>query len=350
MTPTDQTANLNPSKILSNTLVSPNICFLFGAGASKSVGYPLMKELTTLATERPDTTHPVRDVLSRLKGRTIEEQLDELYGQLRSPALSQISPDLLQESTDHILNVIYDECAKPAQIDAHRAFVRAVVQRQSAKKRIHILTTNYDMLFEWASDAERLLCVNGFFGVQARMFDSTQFDLRHARVVQGSRLFGSPAVTFHPCIELYKLHGSVSWISDGESITEIPILFGTKRAPGQLMVFPTPHKIAETWTSPYSDLFARMADLLHVRQTALITLGFSFADSHFPPIVEKCLADNTFILVILSKDMLPSFDVFRPFRNAIIITKDLTIFGGQEYQIETDLWTFPRFVDVYAGS
>lgn len=337
-------------KLLLNKLASPNVSFLFGAGASKSVGYPLMSELSALARQNLPLDDPLQKTLSRLKGRTIEDQLAELYGQLRAPSLSRIPEKDLQACIDHMLDVIYAECAKPASIDAHRRFVSSVAQRTTEKRHVCIFTTNYDMLFEWASDAERIICVNGFYGIQERRFDQNQFDFRPARVVRQSRLFGGKGIAFHPCLSLYKLHGSVSWTSDGESVREIAVLPGSGRAPGQLMVFPTPQKTSETWKSPYSELIARMAELLGERQTALITLGFGFGDAHFMPIVEKCLSDNTFILVVLSKEMLPSFEPFKTHRNATIITESITVIEGKEYTVPSDLWSFPQFVELYATS
>jgi len=340
----------NSSQLLRNKLGSPNVCFLFGAGASKSVGYPLMSELSALARERLCVGDPLLEILSSLSGQTIEDQLGELYGQLRSPSLSRIPQEALKASIDHMLDVIHEECVRQAPIDAHRAFVKGAVERVSDRKRVHVFTTNYDMLFEWACDAERIICVNGFFGLQQRTFDAGQFDLRPARVVQRSRPFGGRGVAFHPYIPLYKLHGSVSWTTDGVTIHETIVRPGARRAPGQLMVFPTPQKTNETWKSPYSELHSRMGQVLAVRQTSLITLGFSFGDAYFASLIEKCLSDNTFILVVLSKNMHPGFDIFIPHRNATIITETVTVVEGKEYQTSSDLWSFPCFVNLYVGS
>jgi hypothetical protein len=167
-------------KEIATRLKAPNLCFLFGAGSSRLAGYPLMSELTEIASDTARKKTHVSKALDALSGTTIEDQLEELLGQLRSPDLSQMSEPVLRESVEHILDVIFEECSKPAPLDTHQTFVRAVFNRVSDKRQIHTFTTNYDMLFEWAADREMIYCVNGFYGIQARTFDATQFDMRPA--------------------------------------------------------------------------------------------------------------------------------------------------------------------------
>jgi hypothetical protein len=339
----------NVEKAILGRLKGPNVCFLFGAGSSKSVGYPLMSELTRIAATKAQTSYRVSGALSALTGSTIEEQLEELLGQLRSPRLSQLSEDTLRETVDHILDVIFDECSKPAPLDVHRAFVRAVFQRMNDRKHIHTFTTNYDMLFEWAADSEMAHCVNGFVGVQSRTFDPSQFEVRPTRFVPQAR--GAHArLALCPSFYLYKLHGSVSWLSDNGNVREIQIVPAARRRPGQLMVFPTPQKQKDTCQSPYADIFTRMGEILNRKQTVLVTLGFGFGDMHIKALIEQCLKDNTFILVVLSKDISPTFDSFLGHKNALLVTEKDVVIDGVRYKSRSDLWDFTRFVELFSRS
>ncbi|MDI6855138.1 MAG: SIR2 family protein [Deltaproteobacteria bacterium] len=325
-------------------LNAPNVCFLFGAGSSKCVGYPLMSELTQIALDKAKSKPDVSGVMKKLSGCTIEEQLEELFGQLRSPGLSKLDEHVMRETVEHIYDVIFEECSKIAILNHHKKFVRSIYGRMGERKRFHIFTTNYDMLFEWACDHELIHCINGFLGVQCRIYDPNQFDIRPARIIQ-TRRSGASARLF-PCFCLYKLHGSVSWITDGITIKEVQLTPGAKRQYGQLMVFPTPQKYSETYKTPYMDMFTRMRDILSTKQTVLITHGFGFADAHIKPMIEQCLNDNTFILIVISKDMLTSFESFKYNKNVSIITEDVTIIGGKEYSINNNIWDFSNFVNL----
>ena len=54
-----------------------------------------MTELTEIIFQKAKKNKNVSETLKALTGRTIEEQLEELYGQLRSPSLSQIKENVL---------------------------------------------------------------------------------------------------------------------------------------------------------------------------------------------------------------------------------------------------------------
>jgi len=341
--------NIDIESVVLDKLKAPNVCFLFGAGSSKAAGYPLMKELVEIAAREAQSDPTIAEALRASSACTIEDQLDKLFGQLRSPNLSQVSEADLRKAVDHILNVIFAECSKSASLDAHEKFVVAVQNRMSAKKQIHTFTTNYDMLFEWAADQARVHCINGFVGIQTRTFDPGQFEIRPARFVEpyGS---GKTRAAFCPAFYLYKVHGSVSWVYDGDLIREAKVVSGAQRERGQLMVFPTPKKYLDVSQSPYSDLFTRMSDILNRKQTVLVSLGFGFGDAHIKALVERCLKDNTFILVVLSKDMLPTFDSFASGSNVVIVSENETIIGGRRYSVRNDLWDFSSFADAFAKS
>jgi hypothetical protein len=108
-------------------------------------------------------------------------------------------------------------------------------------------------------------------------------------------------------IYLYKLHGSINWIEDKESIntffkiTEInnPSKDGDKN----VLIYPTPTKQNKSLGSPYVELFREFQKKLLEPHSVLFIIGYSFSDEHVNNIIYQALAVNSTINVVIINDI-----------------------------------------------
>jgi hypothetical protein len=83
---------------------------------------------------------------------------------------------------------------------------------------------------------------------------------------------------------------------------QLPRADGDKR---NTMVFPTPLKQHATLASPYTDLFREFQSRIVREQTVLVTIGYSFGDTHIDNIIHQALTVPTFRLVVFGSPSHP---------------------------------------------
>lgn len=181
----------------------------------------------------------------------------------------------------------------------YETLIRKILARPLDLKRVNIFTLNYDTLVEKAADAMGVTLLDGFVGTQCRVFrpESYEQDLYFPAEATGSHLHRVDRV-----LRLYKLHGSITWVSC-ETTSDNP--FGVQSTTfdpqemDPLLIYPTPAKYGETLGLPYSELFRRFASTLASPQSVLFVIGFGFGDEHVNAIIRQALAVPSFTLVIV---------------------------------------------------
>jgi hypothetical protein len=324
--------------------------FLFGAGASFEAGYPLVSGLThqvigALATsERAQ----VDEILASLGTSydhekctpNIEEIADHVTeyhtnsGTPHSAQLREKLRDLVREAITSIEN---------PDIAHHLRFLEGLRRRSfSRPTRVHIITTNYDLLFEQAASQLGIRLVNGFSGSVFRFFSEKEFSLTHGEL-KSSRFHPDASLT----INLIKLHGSVSWFADGEDIRELdPYRIDANAL--RCMVLPRRTKVIETLRRPYDRLFAVCTNVLGGSCSYLVSSGFSFSDQHINdtlimPKVEGAGINLTNFCVTEPATL----GSVRTRPNITHICADKKIIGGRETVEASELWKFSEFVKLF---
>lgn len=200
----------------------------------------------------------------------------------------------------------------------YRGFFQGVVS-QGRRAPINIFTTNYDLYAEQALDSLRFPYNNGFSGTYRRSFDPASY--RYA-LVEDLRLSRDAWGRVPNYFNLYKLHGSVSWIRDEtDDVREVDY---TGIADDQtVMIYPTPLKDRSTLMTPYSDLFRSMENALLQNNSVLIVMGYSFGDEHINRLIYNALAVPTFRLVVFgSSENINKLNELGDSRIVIINSKD----------------------------
>lgn len=164
------------------------------------------------------------------------------------------------------------------------------------KNPINIFTTNYDLFNERALDSLSFPYNNGFIGTYNRRFNPASYKYAYVEDMNLSKTVWERVPNFY---NLFKLHGSISWVKKENQICERNI--DNIEDNDTLMIYPTPLKDRTTLMTPYSDLFRSFETELLKTNSILITLGYSFSDDHINRLILNALAIPTFRLVIFGK-------------------------------------------------
>lgn len=268
------------------------IGFLVGAGAPMSIRVdnlgnvdpegksliPGIAELTSRALEglTPEQAHAI-NVASQMIGpeATIEHILSQLRLMERALGNEKIAglngteyAELAKNICQNIGKIVGPELPKDR---CGYGDLVAWISGTQRKSPVEIFTTNYDLLFEDSFENVRAPYFDGFSGGHAPFFDPVTVacdDLPS----RWSRL--------------WKLHGSLGWAIENESIVR-----GRGRSATEL-VYPDHLKYDLTQKQPYSALFERLKRFILTPDTLLISTGFSFGDAHINAVIEEALAEN----------------------------------------------------------
>ncbi|MDW8245146.1 MAG: SIR2 family protein [Sandaracinaceae bacterium] len=243
-------------------------------------------------------------------------------------------------------------------LGTHKLFLRKLLARPINLRRVHIFTLNYDTLIEQAADAEGIILLDGFVGTQRRVFRPEVYeqDIYFPGETTEGRVH-----RFDRLLHLYKLHGSITWISSeptpknpygveslslssSSAFSSFPsdeiferCIDDSNPSEKQRLIYPTPAKYGETLGMPYAELFRRFAASVVRPQSVLFVIGYGFGDEHVNKIIWQALAIPSLILVIV--DPSPS----SPFVNMLLNQNDqrIWLFSGK------DAGKFSSFVEQF---
>lgn len=202
----------------------------------------------------------------------------------------------------------------PAKIDAryrddpmraHRNFISRVVRSRRANlPRTRLFTTNYDLVIERALDELGYPYIDGFSGTVDRRLNLAYYGLDFHRVETTSQQVLTRADS---ALYLHKIHGSLNWraVTEREATTGVESL-EVRQAPedeatdaDRVLIYPTTAKEGDTLAYPYSDLMRLLGDAVQQDDTAIICVGYGFADPHINRILLRSLAMNPALHVLV---------------------------------------------------
>lgn len=314
---------------LHDAMNARNVSFLFGSGCSSLVingtqrGIPTMAPLASeflktpapvasdilpTAAEREQLLNQIGlDLSSASYGSNLERLMEVLFafrqvlGHSNNSTLKSAKP-AIDSVIKKVTNYIRTTCTTgPFSVDdnsiveLYQSFYRKLIFRDRALPRPWVFTTNYDLFSETAMDRLAMAYSNGFSGSVERRFNPATF--RYALAEQLD-LTSQRWAAVDSYVYLCKLHGSVNWIEEGNSLFPIrEVALGTAPHSGPLMIYPTPMKQSASFGAPYSDLFREFQNKVVRDQSVLFTVGYSFGDEHVNNIIFQALTVPTFRLV-----------------------------------------------------
>ncbi|MCY4305324.1 MAG: SIR2 family protein [Aestuariivita sp.] len=236
-----------------------------------------------------------------------------------------------QKLRKYLQKAIYAECA--LQLDrkelsedsfdassGHIPFLAKLIARDTNLGRTHLLTLNYDTLFEQAFEELGIQYFDGFSGKASARFDPTVYglDIYYPGDVTEGRVR-----RFDKFLQYYKLHGSLHWYVDGNGIYRAqhrdlsfaneyresdPVTKATKlqsdeyKHIGSFGILPTSQKFMQTLDMPYAHLFRLFHARLNQPQTFLLVLGYGFGDDHVNRIIETALMNPSLVMLVVEPD------------------------------------------------
>ena len=329
--PTDNLlAAFSPLRLkLAEHMKLDDVLFLFGNGASMYAGSKDTREfkLEDYKVKYPDLSSIINEV-AKLWG--IEEQLNALniasaYYQLVKDDDKEI---LIKKLIDEIKGVLIGSFVNSVdyqKLSLHEVFLLKL-RTFDCLKRTSIYTPNYDLAFEYSLDKLGIEYKDGFLGFVNRVFD--------ARTLQGKDKTA-----------LIKIHGSVNWIWEDGRIKEYQPKFKDGKViiddTKPVLIYPTSHKLYQTYSTPYSELMRHMLDETESGRNVVIVLGYKYGDDHINEILLKALQNPNNIFY---------FFIYNPAEKGEFITQvkqlaesmpNINILAGR---ILADFKTFVKYI------
>lgn len=188
-----------------------------------------------------------------------------------------------------------------------KSFLISFSSRTATRERTNIFTTNYDRFIELALDNAGILTIDRFVGKIKPIFRTTKLELDYHYNPPGIR--GEPRYV-EGVIKYTKLHGSIDWKFDVNSITKLPLEFGVDETTNQVptfpkdfsVIYPNSSKGIDTAYFPYSELFRDFSTGVCRPNSVVVTYGYGFGDTHINRVIEDMLTLPSTHLVIISFD------------------------------------------------
>jgi hypothetical protein len=189
-----------------------------------------------------------------------------------------------------------------------KSFILSFASRATSRERLNIFTTNYDRFIELACDETGVLLLDRFKGKLRPVFRNTRLELDFHYNPPGIR--GEPRYV-EGVSRLTKLHGSIDWKFELDRIVRSLIPFGAsedhpeipEKATDQAVIYPNSAKDIETAFYPYAELFRDFSSSVCQPNSALVTYGYGFGDSHINRVIEDMLKIPSTHVVIIAWDM-----------------------------------------------
>jgi len=348
--------------ILARYLQSQNISFLLGNGCSmyagsKSINNSADKEglIDSAIDELKQILPDNAGAWETFKDKKIEEVLNNLahtrkcYEILKcskekdtsaNDTLKKLDDLILEFKTEFLKRYVFTIDYNSNEF--HKLFLKKVIARDTNKSKVNIFTLNYDLLIEKTAEELGILVNNGFMGFTVRKFDPMVYNIDyHVKVPESNR-----PIPLNKSINLFKLHGSISWFESEEALPYKVIekqprfekgdngamfikLENDKERP-DYVIYPTYSKVRQSFDTPYSELFRQFTNILNLRNSTLFVIGYSFSDEHVNNIIGNALSNPNFNLVVFSYDDI-SANSSEFFNNLVERSKTdsrITLFAG----------------------
>lgn len=327
---------------LTSLLQVQNLVILIGSGASFHLGSPHTRELPQAKVlelinkaghETDDVDKQLLHALNPSNNGDLEKLLNGL--QLASSLATQLQQQTIslgEGDATHPFNIqdidslrvkigaaLARACKLPGApedifpefrddpLRAHRTFLSRIIRSRRANlPRPKLFTTNYDLVLEHSLDQLGYPYIDGFSGTVKRHLNLAYYGLDYHRVDPSSQRVLARA---EGALYLHKIHGSLNWrsVTQSEASTGIDSLEvvqvneeDTTGYNDRVLIYPTTAKEGDTLAYPYSDLMRLLGEAVQQEDTAIISVGYGFADAHINRILLRSLAMNPALHVFVA--------------------------------------------------
>lgn len=266
---------------------------VLGSGASVPFGVPTMGQLADKL--KKDITFSDGENEEKWKSFLAElDSTNDLEKALHNATLNNEITESIVTTTWNYINEkdreafqqIYSKPTNHKLIDLLKYF------EKTAKKRISIVTTNYDRLAEYAVSYTNSLCYTGFtfnhIGHHiSDLVDSKYQELRDYRSI----------------IKVWKIHGSLDWFLDSNS--EPYSIYHSNEIPANhipCIVTPGIEKYRKTYDEPFRSIMSSI-DKDFNSAVSFLCIGYGFNDEHVQTYLIKKVKKDGVPIVLITKQI-----------------------------------------------
>lgn len=325
---------------------APHIIFGTGTSCAVDVGFgmgalqgALEKGISECALSKKSVSQWC-NVLAKLKeGTDLENSLnaaesDELQNQILRIACESV----VRMDQKYALDICLGRRVWPAM-----AIVQKVFEGLSSTDRytLEVITTNYDLLFEYACAANKILCVDGYCGgvVRHKDWGATLQSLRHkvSKVVRKKKV---DEFELRKHIQLYKVHGSLNWFMIDEDVVENDVWIGRCDI-GVDRVMITPGLAKYKKMQDFRKELQSDTDAAVSRARKFLFLGYGMNDAHVERYIIKRVKEESLPTLVVTREWNRRIDDFAR-KNSCV-----TVVCGLANPAEGTRVFSPRYSDWY---
>ena len=282
-------------------VVNNHPAIILGSGSSISYGIASMGELSEILKDYfnhnpysdEDSKKCIKNFIRNLdSGKGLEDAL------LDVKATKEVECDIVKIVWKHIQpqnQKVYKIIQEGQLINLEKLFSYMIYNNPQTS--INIVSTNYDMIAEYAASQTKALINTRFTQSLMGRFISTT--LKIPRNMKNDDYIGY--------INIYKVHGSLDWFHKQDNDMTVCFPNSTEIPEGYepCIITPGTNKYEKTQYDPYRTLLSDI-DHLFARASGFLCIGYGFNDQHVQPkLLSNARERNTTILIV-TKDITTS--------------------------------------------
>ncbi len=280
----------------------------FGTGMSCALdprfGMPALKDALLEGMQSralTDTQKAEWDaVVSALdNGTDLENALNSVNDQDLLKILTEITGASIAEVDK---NYAFRIACEKTQWPAIRILKKLVETLPEGDRILHVLTPNYDMLFEYACDVAGIPYTNGLFGGVERRRDWQAVDralLKPEQIYHSRKM--KTVFKHKKHVRLYKVHGSLNYFFHHNALIENNAwMWYPPDYAERIMITPGLKKYQTL--QKYRQELLQSADTAIDKATHFLFLGYGFNDNHIEEYIKRKLITQACCGLIVTKD------------------------------------------------
>jgi hypothetical protein len=274
----------------------------FGMDALKNV---LIREIAKLPLP-PDQQKKWNLVVQLLKkGVDLEQAMDHATDVRLVRKISIITSDYLSKLDGSMSHRIASD---KSQWPAINMVSRLVESLPNSDPILHVITPNYDLLFEYACDKARILYTSGLYGgvIKRRDWQATSCALKEqSRSFVGKKAVNSCKYKKH--IRLYKVHGSLNYFFYQDELVENNTWICSPPSYADRVII-TPGLSKYQFLHKFRQELLQPADKEIEKSSRFLFMGYGFNDNHLEEYITRKLITQACQGLIITRDTNPRIE------------------------------------------
>lgn len=288
--------------------ITPHIILGTGTSCAVDIGFGMTALMENLlhgvepSTLDPESAAQWEKVKKSLENNEdIEHSLDFAEAPALRERILEITGTSIAELDQKYASRI---CRKLSEWPA-MAIVKQFVEGLSRSEHhgLNVITTNYDLLFEYACFAQGIPCLDGFCGnvIKKEDWPASQRIIRCPTKAGNNKRKG-PKTEICSHVNLYKVHGSINWFFLNEEVVSVDMWI-TKPPPDVERVIITPGSSKYETIQNFRKELESAADKSVELAKGFLFLGYGMNDSHIERYIRREITQRRKPALFITRDL-----------------------------------------------